>query len=69
MLGYTYQLYFDFAGYSNMAVGLGYLSEFQRAATFREAPQLFHRLLTPQGGVLMAGSGLLLLMILVAGGN
>lgn len=25
MLGYAYQLYFDFAGYSNMAVGLGYL--------------------------------------------
>jgi alginate O-acetyltransferase complex protein AlgI len=25
MLGYTYQLYFDFAGYSNMAVGLGSL--------------------------------------------
>ena len=25
MLGYTYQLYFDFAGYSNMAVGLGAL--------------------------------------------
>jgi alginate O-acetyltransferase complex protein AlgI len=25
ILGYTYQLYFDFAGYSNMAVGLGYL--------------------------------------------
>lgn len=25
MLGYTYQLYFDFAGYSNMAVGLGYM--------------------------------------------
>jgi alginate O-acetyltransferase complex protein AlgI len=25
MLGYTYQLYFDFAGYSNMAVGLGFL--------------------------------------------
>ena len=25
MLGYTYQLYFDFAGYSDMAVGLGYL--------------------------------------------
>jgi len=25
MLGYTYQLYFDFAGYSNMAMGLGYL--------------------------------------------
>ncbi len=23
MLGYTYQLYFDFAGYSNMAIGLG----------------------------------------------
>jgi alginate O-acetyltransferase complex protein AlgI len=25
MLGYSYQLYFDFAGYSNMAVGLGRL--------------------------------------------
>lgn len=25
MLGYTYQLYFDFAGYSNMAIGLGFL--------------------------------------------
>lgn len=25
VLGYTYQLYFDFAGYSNMAVGLGYM--------------------------------------------
>jgi alginate O-acetyltransferase complex protein AlgI len=25
MLGYSYQLYFDFAGYSNMAVGLGLL--------------------------------------------
>lgn len=25
MLGYTFQLYFDFAGYSTMAVGLGYL--------------------------------------------
>ncbi|MGI9039684.1 MAG: MBOAT family O-acyltransferase [Gemmatimonadales bacterium] len=25
MLGYSYQLYFDFAGYSNMAVGLGFL--------------------------------------------
>lgn len=25
LLGYSYQLYFDFAGYSNMAVGLGYL--------------------------------------------
>ena len=25
MLGYTYQLYFDFAGYSNMAVGLGFM--------------------------------------------
>lgn len=25
MLGYTYQLFFDFAGYSDMAVGLGYL--------------------------------------------
>jgi len=25
MLGYAYQIYFDFAGYSNMAVGLGFL--------------------------------------------
>ena len=25
MLGYTYQLYFDFAGYSSMAVGLGFM--------------------------------------------
>jgi alginate O-acetyltransferase complex protein AlgI len=25
MIGYSYQLYFDFAGYSHMAVGLGYL--------------------------------------------
>ncbi len=25
MLGYSYQLYFDFAGYSHMAVGLGFL--------------------------------------------
>ena len=25
MLGYTYQLYFDFSGYSDMAVGLGFL--------------------------------------------
>ena len=25
MLGYTFQLYFDFSGYSDMAVGLGYL--------------------------------------------
>jgi alginate O-acetyltransferase complex protein AlgI len=25
MLGYTFQLYFDFAGYSDMAIGLGYL--------------------------------------------
>jgi alginate O-acetyltransferase complex protein AlgI len=25
MLGYTYQLYFDFSGYSTMAVGLGYM--------------------------------------------
>src|SRR5262245_19233159 len=25
VLGYTFQLYFDFSGYSNMAIGLGYL--------------------------------------------
>ncbi len=31
MLGYTYQLYFDLAGYSNMAVGLGFLFGFLAA--------------------------------------
>ena len=25
MIGYTFQLYFDFAGYSDMAIGLGYM--------------------------------------------
>ena len=25
MLGYSFQIYFDFSGYSSMAVGLGYL--------------------------------------------
>lgn len=34
MLGYTYQLYFDFAGYSNMAVGLGYLFGFRIPQNF-----------------------------------
>lgn len=24
-LGYTFQLYYDFSGYSDMAIGLGYL--------------------------------------------
>jgi alginate O-acetyltransferase complex protein AlgI len=34
MLGYTCQLYFDFAGYSNMAVGLGHLLGFQFQKNF-----------------------------------
>ena len=34
MIGYTLQLYFDFAGYSNMAVGLGYLLGFQFPQNF-----------------------------------
>jgi len=34
MLGYTCQLYFDFAGYSNMAVGLGLLLGFQFPQNF-----------------------------------
>lgn len=34
MLGYSYQLYFDFAGYSNMAVGLGYLFGMQIPQNF-----------------------------------
>jgi len=34
MLGYTYQLYFDFAGYSNMAVGLGLLFGFHIPQNF-----------------------------------
>ena len=35
MLGYSYQLYFDFSGYSDMAVGLGYFwaSAFPRIST------------------------------------
>ncbi|MCA9149893.1 MAG: MBOAT family protein [Planctomycetales bacterium] len=34
MLGYTCQLYFDFAGYSNMAVGLGLMLGFQFPQNF-----------------------------------
>ncbi|MCA9216231.1 MAG: MBOAT family protein, partial [Planctomycetales bacterium] len=34
MLGYTVQLYFDFAGYSNMAVGLGLMLGFQLPQNF-----------------------------------
>lgn len=34
MLGYTCQLYFDFAGYSNMAVGLGMMLGFQFPQNF-----------------------------------
>jgi len=34
VLGYTYQLYFDFSGYSDMAVGLGYLFGFRLPQNF-----------------------------------
>ena len=34
MLGYTCQLYFDFAGYSNMAVGLGFMLGFSLPQNF-----------------------------------
>jgi alginate O-acetyltransferase complex protein AlgI len=34
MLGYTCQLYFDFAGYSNMAIGLGYMLGFSFPQNF-----------------------------------
>jgi alginate O-acetyltransferase complex protein AlgI len=34
MLGYTFQLYFDFAGYSNMAVGLGLMLGFSLPQNF-----------------------------------
>ena len=34
MLGYTFQLYFDFSGYSDMAVGLGYLFGFRIPQNF-----------------------------------
>lgn len=34
MLGYTCQLYFDFAGYSNMAVGLGFMLGFSFPQNF-----------------------------------
>lgn len=34
VLGYTYQLYFDFSGYSDMAVGLGYLFGFRFPQNF-----------------------------------
>ena len=35
MLGYTYQLYFDFSGYSDMAVGLGYMFGLRLPQNFR----------------------------------
>lgn len=35
ILGYTYQLYFDFSGYSDMAVGLGYLFGLRLPQNFR----------------------------------
>ncbi|HVH31095.1 MAG TPA: MBOAT family O-acyltransferase, partial [bacterium] len=34
VLGFTYQVYFDFAGYSNMAVGLGYMFGFRLPQNF-----------------------------------
>ncbi|MFA5133268.1 MAG: MBOAT family O-acyltransferase [Patescibacteria group bacterium] len=34
ILGYTYQLYFDFSGYSDMAVGLGYFFGFRFPQNF-----------------------------------
>jgi alginate O-acetyltransferase complex protein AlgI len=39
MLGYTYQLYFDFCGYSDMAVGLGYLFGLQIPRNFNSPYQ------------------------------
>lgn len=35
VLGYTFQLYFDFSGYSDMAVGLGYLFGLRLPQNFR----------------------------------
>jgi len=35
MLGYTFQLYFDFAGYSDMAIGLGYMFGLRIPVNFR----------------------------------
>lgn len=35
IIGYTYQLYFDFSGYSDMAVGLGYLFGLRLPQNFR----------------------------------
>ncbi|MGH2359645.1 MAG: MBOAT family O-acyltransferase, partial [bacterium] len=35
ILGYTFQLYFDFSGYSDMAVGLGYLFGLKLPQNFR----------------------------------
>lgn len=34
VLGYTYQVYFDFSGYSDMAVGLGYMFGFRLPQNF-----------------------------------
>lgn len=35
MIGYTMQLYFDFSGYSDMAVGLGFMMNIEFPANFR----------------------------------
>src|SRR5690348_9379705 len=35
VLGYTFQLYFDFAGYSDMAIGLGYMFGLRIPVNFR----------------------------------
>jgi alginate O-acetyltransferase complex protein AlgI len=34
VLGYTYQLYFDFSGYTDIAIGIGYLLGFQLPQNF-----------------------------------
>jgi alginate O-acetyltransferase complex protein AlgI len=39
MIGYAYQLFFDFAGYSDMAVGLGYLFGIRIPQNFRSPYQ------------------------------
>lgn len=36
MLGYTFQLFFDFSGYSDMAIGLGYLFGFKFPQNFNQ---------------------------------
>src|SRR5713226_5496169 len=65
VLGYTYQLYFDFSGYSDMAVGLGYLFGIRlpqnfnspyKAANIAEFWRRWHILLTMLLGGLWHGA-------------